>query len=80
MIAVRRTESAKSPVPIWCPFLRTMSACEAGAFPGGYHCGLRQGGLRAPSGEEVAWLCTGGHFRACPTYRLNRQMLRGERP
>jgi hypothetical protein len=62
---------------IVCPFMRAVTADQPAACPGGYHCALRRGGLRVPSGDEVAWFCTSGHFRACPTYRAWLKTARG---
>lgn len=70
VIAASRTEPG--PPDRSCPFLVPVAAEETGTLPGGYRCRARGGRPAGPSGDEMAWLCTGGHHHACPTYRRRR--------
>ncbi len=52
-----------------CPFLQTGGTDGAPGRAAEFQCRLRTGRARVPSRDEVAWFCTNGAFRACPSVR-----------
>lgn len=66
--ATRQGRRAERVAVVSCPFLKRVTGAVAQTFPSGYNCQLRRGRDRAPSVDELAWFCTNGRYRACPTY------------
>lgn len=52
-----------------CPFLRSVSDEQLGAFPLGVWCALPSKRLRVPLRDELQHFCRGGHHYACSLYR-----------
>ena len=52
-----------------CPFLRPRMSSHGAAFPVGIYCRLPSGRVRIPSRDELARLCTAGHYSDCLVYR-----------
>ena len=60
---------AAPPLERRCPWLTATTGQERAIYPHGFTCALRRDRERAPSADELAWFCSNGHFRACPTHR-----------
>lgn len=71
MIASVHVRGGTEPLPRRraCPFL-DMAGPDPSMLPYGVLCRLRHDGRRAPSADELAWLCNDGHHHGCSTWRV----------